>query len=120
MEKLFVPYSIALALKELGFDETCLAKYNTLTERLEYKSVAAPLYDQVINWFREKHGIIIVDDTHEGWCSGKWWNFKILRMDNLKGGPIDKPYMPKQKSDVDYYIAKNNAIEEAILLIKNK
>ena len=27
MESLFVPYEIALALKELGFDEPCFGKY---------------------------------------------------------------------------------------------
>ncbi len=27
MKKLFVPYELALALKELGFDEICLAYY---------------------------------------------------------------------------------------------
>ena len=28
MEKEFIPYEIALALKELGFDEPCFANYS--------------------------------------------------------------------------------------------
>ena len=77
MEKEFVPYDIALAMKELGFDEPCVAVYygdydsrsfeNGLA--LEYresqyyaqkgwaKGVLAPLYQQAFRWFREKYNI---------------------------------------------------------------
>ena len=62
MNKEFVTYEQALALKELGFDEKCMAKYNswsTLFIREEpepsEKEVPAPLYQQAFRWFREKH-----------------------------------------------------------------
>ena len=74
MESLFVPYEIALALKELGFDESCFAKFfqqdgNTPfiqigeSEIEEAESAGdditfecnAPLYQQAFRWFREKY-----------------------------------------------------------------
>ena len=67
MNKEFVPYDIALALKELGFDERCLGYYYNYKGdwRLEYEDasdygeydeiVNAPLYQQAFRWFREKY-----------------------------------------------------------------
>lgn len=76
MEKLFVPYELAIQLKENGFNEPCLGfyttKYNysdksfepklfisenekeTLMIRRVVKDCSAPLYDQVIDWFENK------------------------------------------------------------------
>lgn len=58
----FVIYEQAIALKELGFNEKCMAKYNswsTLFIREEpepsEKEVLAPLYQQAFRWFREKY-----------------------------------------------------------------
>jgi hypothetical protein len=86
MKNQFVSYELSVKLKELGFDEPCLAVYGyTMTdfekefrERLVYHEeisltegrrmefddlknsaigfdIAAPLYQQVFDWFREKH-----------------------------------------------------------------
>jgi hypothetical protein len=75
MEKEFVPYDIALAMKELGFDEPCLAFHskiyglmlaNTNSIIEEAGEVLAPLYQQAFRWFREKHGLY-----HQiGWFGG--------------------------------------------------
>jgi hypothetical protein len=67
MEKEFVSYEQALALKELGFHEECFAWYN-YGELLEFgndhildmyagedKKPVAPLKQQVFRWFREKY-----------------------------------------------------------------
>lgn len=83
MEKQFVTYKIALKLKELGFDEFCFAHYcngdlitktailksstmqyyqqNNINPSNQYKDqkCTAPLWQQVIDWFRIKYGIII-------------------------------------------------------------
>jgi hypothetical protein len=53
MEKEFVPYEQALALKELGFDEPCFAIYYS-----KNKYFTAPLYQQTFRWFREKYFIV--------------------------------------------------------------
>jgi hypothetical protein len=65
MNKEFTPYEQALALKELGFNEPCLASWNFYTRELNYNGhpstftsediVQLPLYQQVFRWFREKH-----------------------------------------------------------------
>ena len=71
MEKEFIPYEQALALKELGFDEPCFKGYteeyktlisfsstNTNTSvktALPTKPFTAPLYQQAFRWFREKY-----------------------------------------------------------------
>ena len=76
MEEQFVTYEIALKLKELGFDEPCFAWFITdMPEKnihspilaAQYKDwtrmyndrVNAPLWQQVIDWFREKYNIHI-------------------------------------------------------------
>lgn len=73
MNNLFVPYDIALSLKEMGFDERCLAYYADTghgpiihdcfhgQKSVEWHTLA-PLYDQVIDWFIEKHEINISVD----------------------------------------------------------
>ena len=85
MKKEFIPYEQSAALKELGFDELCLAKYSidivgetiphfrynnrisqaeALDEGVWFNHNsgkahiwAAPLYQQAFRWFREKYQI---------------------------------------------------------------
>jgi hypothetical protein len=73
MSKEFIPYEQALALKELGFDEPCLAQYrkydvgeaaldigfskNEIISKFDNLILfcSAPLYQQAFRWFREKY-----------------------------------------------------------------
>jgi hypothetical protein len=63
MEKEFMPYAEALALKELGFNEPCFKVYDTLgyirdekeMDNLFLEKCLAPLYQQAFRWFREKY-----------------------------------------------------------------
>jgi hypothetical protein len=77
MEKEFVPYELALKMKQLGFDEVCLAIYDNYTDhndkddsdRFFYirtegwhkdvlaKVTPAPIFSQAFRWFREKHDL---------------------------------------------------------------
>jgi len=76
MTKEFIPYQQALDLKELGFNERCVAYYTADTKQLalvqgysnlmfaDYvhlantvKSVPCPLYQQAFRWFREKYAL---------------------------------------------------------------
>jgi len=76
MNKQFVTYEIALKLKELGFNEKCLGYFNRKGELICGINVSdeaflftnigkapncclAPLWQQVIDWFREKYNIHI-------------------------------------------------------------
>jgi len=66
MEKEFIPYEQALALKELGFDEPCFGYYRNYGTNKFYNGIVhnmprrfrcttAPLYQQAFRWFREKY-----------------------------------------------------------------
>ena len=65
MEKDFVPYEEALALKELGFDEPCFAVYFNTTQQLYFDKninefnkdvrTLAPTFSQAFRWFREQY-----------------------------------------------------------------
>jgi len=72
MEKEFVSYEQALELKELGFDEECLARQDFPIEQNGYFLIGhssddefllkqsqfhalIPLYQQAFRWFREKY-----------------------------------------------------------------
>lgn len=63
MNKEFIPYEQALALKELGFDEPCFGwftKYGTFYEgkiTIHQGVLLAPLYQQAFKFFREKYGM---------------------------------------------------------------
>ena len=86
MNKEFVPYELAVKLKELGFDGTCFGWYenNELVtlldcvypeERLEFikvgeisKRILTPTFSQCFKWFREKYQIfpeVLTDCTTE-------------------------------------------------------
>ena len=69
MKKEFVPYELAVKLKELGFDEICIASYfipnlhslkfpnywkQNSTLSMGEDGCTAPLYQQAFRWFREK------------------------------------------------------------------
>ena len=59
IEKEFIPYELALELKQLGFDEPCFMYYTDKGEL--YKSniygISAPIYSQAFRWFREKYDL---------------------------------------------------------------
>ena len=84
MQKEFIPYELALELKELGFNEFCAGRYYTndsalpifmqwtIKDGTDFNSIllpygsdnvmlspfiSAPLYQQVFRWFREKHNL---------------------------------------------------------------
>ena len=91
IDKEFIPHEEAMALKELGFDEPCLAMYrkNRLYHLNEPKRVnsekesviSAPLWQQAFRWFREKNSdydfkIKVVKDYEDG----KIWNVSRIML----------------------------------------
>jgi hypothetical protein len=100
MEKEFVPYGIALALKELGFDEECAGCYED--DNMELLNIGvidktssftggvfgAPLYQQAFRWFEETHSMFIdrVVETTPNEIIGieyhiKSWKFKPIEVE---------------------------------------
>jgi len=99
MNKEFVPYELALELKQLGFDEPCFGYYEPnkefkylnwetfkdfpyLAKNSEWQDLyGAPTYSQAFRWFRENHnlyhmlnpftrGEVIEGDLVESMCFG--------------------------------------------------
>ena len=90
MEKEFIPYEQALALKELGFDEPCFGTYLSsfqsdwkvyelilemgITEEFEdnrdvyllEEACSAPTFSQAFRWFREKYDLRIWVESNYG------------------------------------------------------
>ena len=121
MKEQFVSYSIALKLKELGFNEHCFGMYcqhgdlqninlftsndpDNISKRSSFKLICiAPLWQQVIDWFREEH------------------NINLYLPKSVYGGYV---YVVDSKySDTiykDYYDAREQAILKAIELCQKE
>jgi len=126
MNELFIPYELALLAKEKGFDEPCFAYYdlyghyhfNISDDTNDVVSItnglaidAAPLYQQIVDWFREKHHIII-DISYDFMCydvSVYDGDVHVKLQSSLKEGA---PYC-----FTEYYDAMDKAIQEAFKLI---
>ena len=101
MEKFYVPYETALRLKEKGFDEDTIYPYVVKSKSIDFNRddlrdgselwlnynhkgcmdirgevMCAPTYDQVEDWFLEKHNIDFEIDLffsqHPSHYEGKW------------------------------------------------
>lgn len=93
MEKEFIPYEEALAMKELGFNELCVGIYhdnsggeikftfgmfhyskrnsqaNTVSGTfIGKKGCYAPLYQQAFRWFQEEHSIWVTFEYDDCDC----------------------------------------------------
>lgn len=117
MEKEFIAYEQALALKELGFDELCFARYGNDSKMLykdyskEFHSnylTACPTFSQVFRWFREKY-LLYFEIT----LLGSGWEANIIeiteRLVYFKGG-VYKTYEE----------AENICLQKSIELLKNQ
>ena len=122
MKHLFVPYELALKLKEKGFKAKCFAWYdhykdfyycdidddvskNTKLTGKDKSCCTAPLYQQVMDWFRERHKIMI--ELH--------WQEGTQNYSFCYGYKAGKWFFPKET--FEYYKALGKAIEEALKLI---
>jgi hypothetical protein len=78
MNREFIPYEQALALKELGFDEPCFGWYasdkSLIKDYVIKMHLKAPTFSQAFRFFREKYGYYIsVFRTHDGnWGTDLW------------------------------------------------
>ena len=94
MNKEFVSYEIALALKELGFDEPCMAIYYSKDKSFSWHhhkdhtndepaldsgefNISAPLYQQAFRWFREKYGLYC-NFVSEFYSDGINFNWQVM------------------------------------------
>ena len=106
MKKEFINYNQALALKELGFDEPCMASKDMNNG---HGLIQLPLYQQAFRWFREKHQLhsTITSISQESW---QWHIAK-------PGESLGKLY------DEDFYTyeeAEDACIDKLIEIVKNE
>jgi hypothetical protein len=127
MNKEFIPYEQALALKGLGFDEPCFGYYNGqgnyIGEEGKMNSncnklgmhgtyCTAPLYQQAFRWFREKYDLEGVIQQAEDF---KWYKWKISQY--IEDG---KKYVADWYEYKTYEEAELACLEVLIELTKNK
>jgi len=99
MEKEFVPYELAVKLKELGFDNLCVFLYYNngnnyvIAEPLiknsdlsGYEEITAPTFSQAFRFFREKYDISSYVDYYENDDYERIWYFII----KTKKGIVNK------------------------------
>jgi hypothetical protein len=118
MNKEFIPYEQALALKELGFKEECSAHFLDVDDlELKWKiyrnlsvninnCLQAPLYQQAFRFFREKHG-----------CSYSIGRNNDVVIHIAIAGNITTFFIEKNKS---YEQAELECVKKLIELVKNK
>lgn len=133
VEQEFIPFKEALQLKELGFNEACIAFFNggyhdggyhdwmidssgtgypTINVNMHIGTcVIRPTFSQVFRWFREKHkltGYVTVDFNHHE--TAYYWKVIDERQ--------KKQYVGS--SHIEHREAELGLLEKLIELIKNK
>jgi hypothetical protein len=139
MEKEFIPYEQALALKELGFDEPCFGYYldeklnifhsTSENDRINSKTIeifssdviTSPTFSQAFRWFRKKYNIqgYIYSSTVRG-NSEKTKQFTGYIW-NING--IDMPFISTDARDElhdTYEEAELKCLKKLIKIVKQK
>ena len=85
----FVPYELALELKQLGFDEPCFGVYATkdgYVRKSAYdENGDAPTYSQAFRWFRDNGKVVEI--FSQLLPSNKYkWGFKIQGVEGITDG----------------------------------
>ena len=135
MKEQFVTYEIALKLKELGFDKECFSAYTEdgglmdignysnydrigeLDDHSYYISCLSPLWQQVIDWLRERYNLCI-----EIQCPQREFDFYSWTIHEPLG-INDEEYNCKTYEDGftnNYYKCREQAILKAIELCQKK
>lgn len=137
MKEQFVTYEIALALKELGFDEKCIGHFykdktfaitaitssnrydffknsNIKHTIFEMKIVCvAPLWQQAIDWFRENYNMDIYVNNKFNHLPKKWLGIISIVDEYYKEYNTEKYFN-------NFYDAREQAILKAIELCEKK
>jgi hypothetical protein len=138
MEKEFIPYELALALKELGFNEPCFGWFRSTlipSNFTEYfletefgmnespsdwvnsnfldKACSAPLYQQALRWFREKYKMDSVIIRSFSMTNSYHYNIVI---DQDYGNDLQSTSIPNRT----YQQAELECLKKLIKIIKNK
>lgn len=141
MEKEFVPFKLAVKLKEVGFDEPCFYYFNSSennqlwqdTDGGYYRNsvigvsnllwdvtfdngnVSAPLWSQCFDWFREKHNLTAEQsvDTYRRRTDKKWM-YSITWLNE------DAMYMNSKITYTTYEEARQACLEKLIEIVESE
>ena len=136
MEKEFVPYEQALALKELGFDEPCFgyyestygkekviiepsklitnSNYSKVFSEIRYR-IVTPTFSQAFRWFRDNFGL-------SGWVDESFTTNNRQGVVSVKS-PKGLEYIQSPKATMffeTYEEAELACLKKLIEIIKNK
>jgi hypothetical protein len=128
MNKEFILYEQALALKELGFDEPCFAVYidKTLIMEddwlystnqdtfIESNNITAPLYQQAFRWFREKY---VLDSIIQPTYSTKY-QYRVFFVETKSKTQVYGDYMGKEFNT--YEEAELECLKKLIKIVKQQ
>lgn len=135
MNEDYVSYELAVKLKPCGFDEPCIAQWACEPDgkpmllgstafvfsnaELKGRDVTAPLLYQAQKWLREKKGIAINVDAHDG--DFYTWEAVFLSnaaQDALIEASLSAKFSPYVEKHGSYERALSNGITAALELIK--
>jgi hypothetical protein len=115
IEKEFIPYELALELKQLGFDEPCFAFYDEslyfpnnenqygtfCNQKLDASSCSAPTYSQAFRWFREKHNLRCQINYIGGLINKTtWWDISVIGHYNTDPKEWEMKYQPYEEAEL--------------------
>jgi len=129
LQKEFVPYELALRMKDLGFDEPCFGYYNvskyigigtfklkecnsSTIDSYGNKILLTPTYSQTFRWFREKHNL---DSRFHTYTHNKDGNRTDYMHDFIDGKKTSFDGFEKT-----YEEAEQTCLEKLIEIVKNK
>ena len=135
MNKEFIPYNLALDLKELGFDEPCLAfedfdhslEIGDVTKNSSWSSeiISVPLYQQAFRWLRETYNIDvdIIRDSEVHYQDETKWIVKVSNWNDIRVKEFSIAHLkfPDTSHHIDlksYDEALKIGLEEALKFIK--
>jgi len=125
MNKEFIPYELALELKQLGFDEPCFAFYQVeyhenspimVDDNDQYRItgfrtcknseipshyISAPTYSQAFRWFREKHNLRCQINYIGGLINKTtWWDISVVGHYNTDPKEWEMKYQPYEEAEL--------------------
>jgi hypothetical protein len=110
MDKDFTLYEEAFALKELGFNENCIATYDEDRDfelqdfEQNYDTfpphiISVPTYSQAFRWFRDKHNLRCQINYIGGLINKTtWWDISVVGHYNTDPEEWEMKYQPYEEA----------------------
>jgi hypothetical protein len=125
VNKEFIPYELALELKQLGFDEDCFTFYQVeyhenspimVDDNDQYLStgfrtcknseipshyISCPTFSQAFRWFREKHNLRCQINYIGGLINKTtWWDISVIGHYNTDPKEWEMKYQPYEEAEL--------------------